>query len=121
MAFSIGIIPIDENIINLALSFTSLKSSLKEETGAYLCMTESQKDLFRTPIYLTLSSFLRPTMCMCFPPFYTYIHYYAPLRALLALLAYGNCRLLYPGYLYITITSLAQQDVAELQQEFSSP
>lgn len=60
-------------------------------------------------------------MCMYFPLFSTYIPYYAPLQALPALLARGNWSLLHPVYLYISIASPAQQDVAELQHEFSSP
>lgn len=56
MAFPTGIIPTDENKINLALSFTLLNSSLKWETGAYLYVTESQRDLFGPPIYLTFNS-----------------------------------------------------------------
>lgn len=45
----------------------------------------------------------------------SFIHYCALLQEFLALLVYGNWSLL-----YLYLLSLAQQDVAELQQEFSS-
>lgn len=85
MAFPGGIIPTDENKINPALSFTLLNSSLKQETGTYHYVKESQKDLFRPPIYLNLrgkSIFFVSThpKCMRFSLFYTYTHIMHPYK-----------------------------------------